>query len=81
MNLVEFTEIRELLDQLNVVAGELTPNEREMYAHLAEKYVTPTQGAFDDKTCLEVMLRNIDIRQNMGLKPADATKVVELPRK
>lgn len=81
MNLVEHAEIKNLLEQLTEVENELTANEREMFANLNEKYQIPTQAAFDDKTCLEVMLRNIGIRRGMGLKPTEATKVVDLPRK
>ncbi len=81
MNLVEHAEIRDLLDELKPIAEELTPNEREMYTHLAGKYETPTQGAFDDKICLEVMLRNVGIRRGMGIKPADASREIDLPRK
>lgn len=81
MNLVEYAEIRELLDELDTIADELTPNEREMYAHLTAKYDTPGQGAFDDKTCLQVMLRNVGIRRGLGMKPAEATRKIDLPRK
>jgi len=81
MNLVEHTEILALLQELEGIADQLTPNEREMHAHLASKYETPTQGAFDDKICLEVMIRNVGIRRGMGLKPQHATRVVDLPRK
>ncbi len=80
MNLVEHAEIRDLIDQLATVADELTPNEREMYAHLDQKYQTPVQGAFDDKVCLDVMLRNVGIRRGMGLKPSEATRKIDLPR-
>ncbi|MGI9406397.1 MAG: hypothetical protein ACR2O4_08500 [Hyphomicrobiaceae bacterium] len=81
MNLVEHAEILALLEQIEPIAGELTSNEREMYAHLAQKYETPTQGAFDDKVCLEVLIRNVGIRKGFDMKPAEANRVIDLPRK
>ena len=80
MNLVEHTEIRALIDQLTDMADDLTANEREMFTHLKTKYATPTEGAFDDKICLEVMIRNVGIRTELNMKPSEATRVIELPR-
>ena len=81
MNLVEHAEILALLQELETLTDELTSNEREMFAHLAKTYETPTQGAFEDKICLEVMIRNVGIRRGMGVKPQEASRVIDLPRK
>ena len=45
------------------MAADLTPNELEMLSHLRSKYAVPDHGDFDDKICLEVILRNVAIRR------------------
>ncbi len=82
VNLTEHAEILELIEQVNAVADELTPNEREMFGHLKAKYDVPGQGTFDDKVCLEVLLRNVGIRKGYDMTPAEAsTRVIDLPRR
>ncbi len=81
MNLVEHAEILDLLGQLDAIADALTSNEREMFAHLKAKYEMPGKSDFDDKICLEVMVRNVGIRKGLDMKPAEATRVIDLPRK
>ena len=65
-----------------VRAEGLTPNELELYRTLRVRYEDPGAGSFEDKTCLEVILRNIKVRQGVGLKPEETTsRVIELERK
>jgi hypothetical protein len=80
--LSELAEVMGLLDRLAAVEEELTPNERELFHSLKAKYEAPGPGSFDDKTCLEVMLRNVAVRRGYGLDPQDTVgRVIDLPRK
>ncbi len=81
VNLAHFAEIKSLLDEVAVLADQLSPNERELFHTLAARYEEPVTGTFDDKTCLEVMLRNVELRKGYGLKASDATRRVDLERK
>jgi hypothetical protein len=81
VNLAHYAEIRSLLDEVAVRADDLSPNERELFHTLAARYEEPVTGSFEDKTCLEVMLRNVELRKGYGLKPGDATRRVDLARK
>ena len=81
VNLAHYAEIKGLLDQVTAVADELSPNERELFHTLAARYEEPVTGTFDDKTCLELMLRNVELRKGYGMKPSEATRRVELARK
>ena len=81
VNLAHYAEIKTLLDEVAVLADQLSPNERELFHTLATRYEEPVTGTFDDKTCLEVMLRNVDLRKGYGLKASDATRRVDLGRK
>lgn len=81
VNLVQYAEIRALLDEVAARADDLSPNERELFHTLAARYDEPVTGSFEDKTCLEVMLRNIELRKGYGLKAGDAVRRVDLARK
>jgi hypothetical protein len=81
VNLAHYAEIKTLLDEVAVLADQLSPNERELFHTLAARYEEPVTGTFDDKTCLEVMLRNVELRRGYGLKASDATRRVDLERK
>jgi hypothetical protein len=81
VNLAHYAEIKALLDAVAARADELSPNERELFHTLAARYEEPVAGSFEDKTCLEVMLRNVELRKGYGMKPSDATRRVELARK
>ncbi len=81
VNLAHYAEIKTLLDEVAVLADQLSPNERELFHTLAARYEEPVTGTFDDKTCLEVMLRNVELRKGYGLKASDATRRVDLERK
>ena len=80
--LSELAEVMGLLDRLAAVEEELTPNERELFLSLKAKYEAPGTGSFDDKVCLEVMLRNVEVRRGYGLDPQDTVgRIIDLPRK
>lgn len=80
-SLTDFAEVKRLLDRVALVQDRLTPNELELYRTLKARYEDPGAGSFDDKTCLEVILRNIEVRQKIGLAPGDTTKrIIDLPR-
>ena len=81
VNLAHYAEIKTLLDEVAGLAGRLSPNERELFHTLAARYEEPVTGTFDDKTCLEVMLRNVALRKGYGLKASEATRRVDLQRK
>lgn len=77
--LADFAQVKRLLDEVGTVEARLTPNELELYRTLKAKYDDPSAGSFDDKTCLEVILRNVKIRAGYGLKPEDTTgRVIDL---
>jgi hypothetical protein len=81
VNLANHAEVLKLLAEAEVLAPDLTPNEREMLSHLKSKYATPDHGDFDDKICLEVMLRNVAIRKGYTMDPkSDAARVIEVTR-
>ncbi len=80
--LTDFAEVKQLLDEVAAVEGKLTPNELELFRTLKARYEDPGAGSFEDKTCLEVILRNIKVRQGFGLKPEETTgRVIELGKK
>ncbi len=80
-DLIDFVEVNRLLVEVAGVEEELTPNERELFHTLRARYREPGASSFDDKTCLEVMLRNVEVRRGYGLDPKDTVgRVVDLPR-
>ncbi len=82
VKLAAHAEVLGLLAEVEAVAADLTPNEQEMLSHLKSKYAVPDHGDFDDKICLEVMLRNVAIRKGYTMDPkADAARVIEVTRK
>ena len=70
-DMAQFVEVTRLLEELAPREAELSPNEREMYRSLKAKYADPGPTGFDDKVCLEVMLRNIEVRRHYGLKSGE----------
>ena len=73
--------VLQLLSKCDAVKGHFTANEFEMYSHIKEKYDKKSEGAFDDKLCLEVMLRNISIRKDLSLDKNEATRVIDVEKK
>lgn len=81
-DMTDFVEVKRLLQALAAVEDRLSPNEREMYRAIRAKYEEPGHGSFDDKICLEVMLRNIEIRKDYGLNDgADAQRTIDMERR
>jgi hypothetical protein len=81
VNLVNHAEVVKLLAEAEALAADLTPNEQEMLSHLKSKYAVPDHGDFDDKICLEVMLRNVAIRKGYAMDPKrDAARAIDVTR-
>ncbi len=81
VNLAYHAEVLKLLAEIEAMAADLTPNELETLSHLRSKYAVPDHGDFDDKICLEVMLRNVAIRKGYTMDPkSDAARVIEVTR-
>lgn len=80
VDLVNYVEISRLLEEVAALEDRLTGNERELFRTLTARYAEPVDGTFDDKVCLEVMLRNVQIREGLGMKPGEASRRVDLPR-
>ena len=82
VKLVDYADILNLIERVEAKSERLAANERELFAHLKAKYAEPVTGSFDDKTCLEVILRNIEIREGYRLDPGDvAARRIDLERK
>jgi hypothetical protein len=62
-----------LLDEINAVEDRLIANEREMVAHLREKYADPGHSDGDDAAVLEIILRNVEIRRGFEIDPKTHT--------
>jgi hypothetical protein len=81
VNLANHAEVLKLLAEAEALAADLTPNEQDMLSHLKSKYAVPDHGDFDDKICLEVMLRNVAIRRGYASDPkGDTNRVIEVTR-
>jgi hypothetical protein len=81
VNLANHAEVVKLLAEAEALAADLTPNEQEMLSHLKSKYAAPDHGDFDDRICLEVMLRNVSIRKGYAIDPkSDAARVIDVTR-
>ena len=81
-DMARHVEIKRLLEQLAEVEDKLLPNELEMLRSLAAKYDEPGHGDFDDVTCLEVILRNVEVRKGFKMDPKrDSGRVIDMPRK
>jgi len=81
VDLVNRAQILKLISELEDVTEKLTSNELEMYSHIKDKYTSSDEGTFDDKVCLEVLLRNISIREGYGMDKDSATRVIDFENK
>ena len=81
VDLTNRAEVLQLLSELELVKNKLTSNELEMFKQIQAVYKEADMGAFDDKICLEVMLRNVAIREGYRMDKKDAVRVIELERK
>ena len=81
-NMARHAEAMRLLEAVAAVADELTPNELELYRSLKAKYEQLGHNDFDDAVCLEVILRNIEVRKGFNMDPRkDPGRVIEIPVK
>jgi hypothetical protein len=63
-DMARYVEFRHLLDRVEAAGTALMPNETETLATLKDKYAEPLTPDANDVTCLEVILRNIEIRKH-----------------
>ncbi len=56
-------EVKRLLEELGALEDRLLENERSLLRELGRKYAEPTDGDFDDLTCLQVIRRNVEVRR------------------
>ena len=61
-----YVEIKSLLEKVGRVADRLAENERALFDEMTARYATFTTAEFEDKTLLEVMLRNVTVRQDLS---------------
>ncbi len=65
--LTGLAELQRLLRAVAAVEDRLAPHERTLYRGLKAKHAEPVRIDADDLICLQVMLRNIEIRERYGL--------------
>ena len=80
-DLLDREQVLQLLSDCVAVKDQFTANEYEMYSHIKDKYEKESEESFDDKICLEVMLRNISIRKDLALDKNDVTRVIDVKKK
>ena len=80
-DMAQFVEVKQLLEQVERIESKLTSNEREMFRSLLSKYDEPGHIDFDDRICLEVILRNVEVRKGFNFDPGrDPGRSIDLPR-
>ena len=80
IDLANRAQVLELLDECEQQKDQLTANEFEMFSQFKSKYSGVDKGSFDDKVCLEVMLRNIGIRKSMNMNKNEATRIIDVEK-
>ena len=84
LDLANRAQVLELLETCESQKDQLTANEFEMYSQLKSKYYAVDEDSlnesFDDKICLEVMLRNIGIRKSLNMNKNEATRVIDVDK-
>jgi len=80
VDLANRAQVLELLEACEQQKDQLTTNEFEMFSQLKLKYHEADDGSFDDKICLEVMLRNIGIRKSVNMNKNEATRIIEVEK-
>ena len=80
-NMAAYSALKNLIDEVGALDEQLMPNELETYRSLAMKYAEPLSPDATDVICLEVILRNVQIRRGYNFDPAtDGGRVIDLPR-
>jgi hypothetical protein len=59
----ELRAIKALLAEIEPIAAKLPSNERRLFEELKAKYATATAVGFADRRCLEIILRNVKVRE------------------
>ncbi len=82
LNLVVYAAFKERLDAIGAIEGQLIPNELETFRSLAGKYAEPVTPDPTDVACLDVILRNVEVRKGYNFDPeTDGGRVIDMPRK
>ncbi len=82
VDLAGHVEIQRLLAAVEAVAERLSPSELELFRSLEAKYATPESSDPLDSHCLELLLRNVEIRAGFGIEQQpEAGRVIDLPVK
>ena len=68
-DLATLIEIQELIEKATRIEKLLAPNEKSVLTELRAKYAGPCEIGFEDKTLLQVMLRNAAVRKQKGIGP------------
>ena len=80
-DMTAYAVFKNRLDELGAVEDGLMPIELETYRSLALKYAEPATPDATDAVCLDVILRNVEIRKGYDFDPAtDGGRVIDLPR-
>ncbi len=80
-DMTAYAAFKARLDEIGAVEDGLMPNERETYRSLALKYAEPATPEATDAACLDVILRNVEIRKGYDFDAAtDGSRVIDLPR-
>ena len=82
LNIVVYAAFKERLDANSAVEGQLIPNELETYRSLAMKYAEPVTPDPTDVACLDVILRNVEVRKGFNFNAeTDGGRVIDMPHK
>ncbi len=77
-----YAEMTRLIEAVAVVEERLAPNELELFRAIRTRYAEPVAVDDNDLTCLEVLLRNIEIRKAHGFDPrSEPARRIDLERK
>ena len=80
--LTGLAELQRLLRAVAAVEDRLAPHERKLYRELEAKHAEPVRIDADDLTCLQVILRNVEIRERYGLDSGRSQdRVIEVERR
>lgn len=66
-DLATLVEIQDLIEKATRIEHKLADNEKEILRELRDKYAGPCEVGFEDKTLLQVLLRNVAVRQDKGI--------------
>ena len=61
-------EIEDLIEKATRIEDKLADNEKEILGELRQKYAGPCEVGFEDKTLLQVLLRNVAVRKDKDIR-------------